>query len=226
MSQQLHLDPILRQANLLCQSQFGKQPERIHIHFNQQSAVILLQELTDSGDERLPDDPDERYTHIHILLSQFVFPALQKKIEYTFGHHVSHVFIDWKLEYNTAAIAVTFETLTETFDEDIYTGKADLHIKVSQITESVQKAPEAVNSFWLSNDILVVLRKGLLINLEKQIIQKGFNSALRVSKRELELGHFLEELPILDLLGRPLRTAYLDWDFEQDFSMLLLILEK
>ncbi|WP_458120072.1 Na-translocating system protein MpsC family protein [Paenibacillus sp. Z6-24] len=226
MSQPLHLDPILRQANLLCQSQFGKKPDRIHVYSNKQTAAILLHELTDPRDERLPDDPDECYTHIYILLSQFIFPALQKKIETTLGYNVVNVFIDWKLEYNSAVIAMIFEAEPEAPHEDLYAGKAELHMKISQITESVQKTPKSVDSFWLSDHILVILRKGQLINLEKQIIKKGFNSALRVSKRELELGLFLEELPVLDLLGRPLKTAYLDWDFEQDFSMLLLILDK
>ncbi|WP_411343797.1 Na-translocating system protein MpsC family protein [Paenibacillus sp. WLX1005] len=222
MPHTINLEAITQQLELLGQSQFGKLPSSIDIHTNEHCVAIFLNDLTDPNDNRMPDDLDERYTHVYILLDQFIFPAIKKKIEQATGSTVVSHFIDWKEESNCASIVAAFNLEPDRLTEDLYSGKADLHMKVSQITEDVQKTPTDIESFWMTSSILVVIRKGLLISLEKRIIKKGFNNALRVSKRELELDRFVEELPVEDILGKQLDSAFLDWDFEHDNSLLIL----
>ncbi|WP_322923763.1 Na-translocating system protein MpsC family protein [Paenibacillus campi] len=222
MSHTANLEAVIQQIGLLGQSQFGKSPESVTIRANEHSVVIFLNELIDPDDERLPDDPDERYTHVYILLDQFVFPAIRRKIESAAGQKIIHHFIDWKEEVNCACIAIMFELAPDRKKEDLYTGKAELHIRVSQITEDVQKSPAEIESYWIDSTTLVVIRKGLLISLEKRIIKKGFNNALRVSKRELELDRFIHDLPVRAILGKTLEQAFLDWDFANDISLMVL----
>ncbi|MEW4371730.1 Na-translocating system protein MpsC family protein [Paenibacillus kandeliae] len=221
-----NLEAVTQQLELLGQSQFGKSPSSIDIHANEHCIVIFLNDLTDSSDSRMPEDLDERYTHVYILLDQFVFPAIKKKIEQATGSTIVNHFIDWKEETNCASIVCAFNLEPDHINEDLYSGKADLHIKVSQITKDVQKTPTDIESFWMNPSILCIIRKGLLISLEKRIIKKGFNNALRVSKRELELDRFIEELPVEDILGKKLDSAFLDWDFENDHSLLVLTFEE
>ncbi|GGJ23415.1 Na-translocating system protein MpsC family protein [Paenibacillus hunanensis] len=222
MSQTANLEAVIQQIGLLGQSQFGKSPESVTIRTNEHSVVIFLNELIDPDDERLPDDPDERYTHVYILLDQFVYPAIRKKVEAAAGQQIIHHFIDWKEDVNRACIAIMFELEPDRKKEDLYSGKAELHIRVSQITEDVQKSPADIESYWVDPDTLVIIRKGLLISLEKRIIKKGFNNALRVSKRELELDRFVDGLPVRTILGKTLDQAFLDWDFDKDISLMVL----
>ena len=93
---------------------------------------------------------------------------------------------------------------------------------MSQITKDVQKTPTDIESYWVDSSTLVIIRKGLLISLEKRIIKKGFNNALRVSKRELELDRFVEGLSVHEILGKPMDQAFLDWDFDKDISLMVL----
>lgn len=213
-------------SNLLCKSQFGKPPESIDIHSNERSILFFYRGLTDARDERLPKDPDECYTHIYILLEQFIFPSIRPKIEKLTGRKTDYAYIDWKIESDTALIAVLLKPDNEPYAEDLYAGKAELHRVVESVTEKVQKSPVNIESFWLQNDLLLIIRSELLINLEKKLVKKGFNSQLRVAKRELELEAFLEALPIRELLNRKLNAAYLDWAFEDDLSLLTLDFTK
>ncbi|MCQ4085311.1 hypothetical protein [Saccharibacillus sp. JS10] len=209
-------------SNTLCKSQFGKTPESIEIRSNERSIVFFYKGLTEKRDERLPKDPDERYTHIYILLEQFIFPSLRPKIEKLTGKQTDYAFIDWKIETDTAAISILFKPGEQAYEEDSYVGKAEIHRVVEAVTDKVQKSPVSIESFWLDQHLLLIIRSGLLINLEKKLVKKGFNSQLRVAKRELELDGFIEQLPISDLLHRKLNTAYLDWAFEDDLSLLTL----
>ncbi|QDH23037.1 Na-translocating system protein MpsC family protein [Saccharibacillus brassicae] len=212
-------------SDLLCKSQFGKPPESTEIYSNERCVVFLLHGLIDARDSRLPDDPDERYTHIHILLDQFIYPSLKPKIEASSDKKVSNVFIDWKSGTNTAMIAVFFHPVIEAMPEDLYAGKADLHQQVDLVTSSVQKPPLGIESFRMDGRFVMILRYGLMISLEKRLVKKGFNNQLRVTKREVELDSFLEQLPIEKLLSRKLKAAYLDWAFEDDISLLMLELD-
>jgi len=209
-------------SNTLCKSQFGKNPESIEIRSNERSIVFFYKGLTEERDERLPKDPDERYTHIYILLEQFIFPSLRPKIEKLTGKKTEFSFIDWKIETDTAAISILFKPGEQEYEEDLYVGKAEIHRVVEAVTDKVQKAPVSIESFWLDKHLLLIIRTGLLITLEKKLVKKGFNSQLRVAKREVELDGFIGELPIIDLLHRKLDTAYLDWAFEDDISLLTL----
>ncbi|OWR28880.1 hypothetical protein CDO73_16845 [Saccharibacillus sp. O23] len=213
-------------SDLICKTQFGKQPDSIEIRANDRCCLIFYRGLVDPGDSRLPDDPDERYSHVYILLEQFIFPALTPKIEALSGRRVEYAFMDWKVENNTSMIAAFLVPLDEPMPEDLYNGKAQLHSDIESITEKVQKTPVKIESFRLDDDILMIIRKGLLISLEKKLVKKGFNTQLRIAKRELELDRFIEGIPIRDLVGRDLETAYIDWSFKDDVSLLLLKLSE
>lgn len=213
-------------SEILCKSQFGKPPESIDIRSNERCMLFFFRGLTEAKDERLPKAPDERYTHIYILLEQFIFPSIRPKVEKATGKKTDYAYIDWKIESDTALIAVLLKPGDKEYAEDLYEGKAELHRVVESVTEKVQKSPVNIESFWVEDDLLLVIRSGLLINLEKKLVKKGFNSQLRVAKRELELDRFLEELPIQELLHRELNVAYLDWAFEDDLSLLTLDLSE
>ncbi|MDO3411800.1 hypothetical protein QWJ34_18710 [Saccharibacillus sp. CPCC 101409] len=225
MPQSSQYPHLLRYAETLCRSQFGKIPQSVELKVDKRCIVFVLDGLIAEGDDRLPEDPDELYTHLYILLDQFIFPPLRRKVEKELGK-IAYTFIDWKSENNQAMISAFFTPNVYEPVEDIYPGKAELHLQISRITEEVQKEPAAVESFWLDDDTVMVIRRGLLFSLEKQIVKKGFNSALRVSKRELELDRFYENLKISDLFGRKLDAAFLDWAFDDDISLLALKLEQ
>ncbi|OWA37758.1 hypothetical protein B9G55_06860 [Saccharibacillus sp. O16] len=209
-------------SDLICKNQFGKKPDSIEIRANDRCCLIFYHGLVDEKDDRLPSDPDERYSHVYILLEQFIFPMLKPKIEAASTRHVEYVFMDWKSETNTSMIAAFLIPLSDPLPEDLYAGKAQLHSDVESITAKVQKTPVRIESFRLDPDILMVIRKGLLISLEKKLVKKGFNTQLRIAKRELELDRFMEGLPIRELLNRDLEASYIDWSFKDDVSLLLL----
>lgn len=225
MSKIEQLTSLENYSSLLCKSQFGKRPDSIEIRTNERCIVFLLRGLIDESDVRLPKDPDERYTHVYILLDQFISPSLRPKIESVSNTRTSYSFIDWKKDSNAAMIAIFLEPTIDEIPEDLYAGKASLHQYVDSVTIKDQKSPIAIESFRMEGGLLLIVRYGLMIGLEKRFIKKGFNSQLRLAKREVELDGFGEELPFDELLHRKLKAAYLDWAFEDDVSLLLLELD-
>ncbi|MEJ8307138.1 hypothetical protein [Saccharibacillus sacchari] len=212
-------------SNVLLKSQFGKPADSIDIVTDPRCFVFIYRGLTDAHDSRLPEDPDERYAHIYILLKQFIYPSLRPKIEAASNQTISFAYMDWKIQTDTAMIAVFLHPEIEKAHEDLYAGKADLHQHVETITEKVQNPPISIESFRMEGDLLLIVRTGLLISLEKRLVKKGFNNELRLAKRELELERFIEGLPIKELLGKKMKNAFLDWAFEDDVSLLTLELE-
>ncbi|PKH08623.1 hypothetical protein [Planomicrobium sp. MB-3u-38] len=71
----------------------------------------------------------------------------------------------------------------------------------------------------------MIKRTGILVEIEKQLIKNGAADELKLAKRPLEyritkffnLDHFLPS---------PVEEIFVDWDFHQEYSYMVLILKR
>ncbi len=85
--------------------------------------------------------------------------------------------------------------------------------------------PDRINYFWLEDELLVIERHGILIDIEKKLIENGIREELRLAKRPLE--HRIIKLFNLETyLQRTIRNLYVDWDFEADKGYMVLMMKK
>ncbi|WP_411348800.1 hypothetical protein [Paenibacillus sp. WLX2291] len=206
----------------LCQSQFGRKPHSIEMSLHSAGISLMFKDLIDFTDARLPENKDKRYMHVFILLQQFISPILSKRIVNIFHKEIAHVFIDWQEYNNTACMTFLFQDWQAAVSYEQYEAQESLHDEISRVTKDVEKSPVTVQSLWLSPKRLLVIRTGLLIYLERKLVRKGFSNSLRIAKRELELERFKQEIDYSQLVNQSLHSAYLDWKFEHDISVLLL----
>ncbi|GEM_PF-5608224 len=107
-----------------------------------------------------------------------------------------------------------------------YPDQSKIHRIVASLTYDVQRFPEKIYSFWIEPGLLVIIRDGTLIQVEKALIEDGHSEALRMSKRRVEKAKFLEESPFNDAVKRRLKGVYLDWMFPHDRSILIYMFDS
>ncbi|MFB5662356.1 Na-translocating system protein MpsC family protein [Alteribacillus sp. HJP-4] len=107
---------------------------------------------------------------------------------------------------------------------DEYTGRKQLHNEVVWASQQAEKTPTHVDSYLLNERTLIVLRKGILVRIEKELIRAGFEENLKLTKRHLEKG-LINNQNLEKILQTGVLDTFVDWDFQLDKSYFIFILQ-
>lgn len=160
-----------------------------------------------------------------IVMRKFLH-ELKGIVELEFQQDVESFYHDWNYPQNTGMIAIEFAgeiTPQQEYDETI--DLKPLINEVERISILVQKKPEKTEAFMISPKVLLVKRDGILIKIEKKLIEKGYGQTLMVTKDELEKSYLHRNGHFEELLGSPVKDIFVDWDFHEDQSMICFILK-
>ncbi|WP_033541258.1 Na-translocating system protein MpsC family protein [Planococcus sp. CAU13] len=140
---------------------------------------------------------------------------------------LNDLFFDWNLEKQTGLLLAVAEN---EIAEDNFPPPGEIDAapikEIIQMNSALsQKKPERTELFWLGPSILLVKRKGILVDIEKELLKNGAAEELRLAKRPLE--YRLTKLFNLDsFLPVPVEEIFVDWNFGRDMSYMVLLLER
>ncbi len=72
--------------------------------------------------------------------------------------------------------------------------------------------------------VYLIIRKGILITLEKALMAKGYEDVLRTTKSEMEKVYFLHD-NFSSIFNQDVRDIFIDWNLKEDQSLICLILK-
>jgi uncharacterized protein YbcI len=205
----------------LLRERFGKGPESVHISLDSRCVTLQLHNFIGPVEKLLLEQQKvEAFRDTRVLVMESLIPEFNLFIERTVGYEIEDLYYDWDLETHSGILVGLFKCATD-HEEDLYVNKAAIHERIRKVTKDCEKMPEDVHSFWAGPRTLVIIREGLLVMIEKQLIELGYESTLRIAKRLLEKLHFAQDVQIEALLGRAISGMYLDWKFDKDKSILV-----
>lgn len=149
--------------------------------------------------------------------------------------HVEEAYHDWNYMNNTGMILLVLdqpvEQIEHTSDRNPNEPSTLIHSnqlidKVKEISALVEKVPESIKTYRLSDRIYIVERLGILIPLEKALLRKGFINELKYTKDDLEKSYFHRSGYFDDLFNQSVKDIFVDWDLNKDKSYLGFVLEK
>ncbi|PSL40994.1 uncharacterized protein YbcI [Planomicrobium soli] len=140
---------------------------------------------------------------------------------------VEEVYADWNLDNRTgmmiALMAEKDGIELARFPDD--KTKRALQERISLISRKTEKVPDEMEIYWLNNYMILIERKGIMVEIEKELIKNGSEEELRLAKRPLE-HRMMETMNIQELLNRKLNELFVDWDFKGDKAYMVFILEE
>jgi len=71
----------------------------------------------------------------------------------------------------------------------------------------------------------LVKRDGILVQIEKQLIIKGYEQTLMVTKDELEKSYLHRDSRFEEIFRNPVADIFVDWDFSEDRSIMCFVLK-
>src|SRR5690606_10055188 len=143
------------------------------------------------------------------------------------GVKSKELYSDWNLEKETGillAVSDVEASLTD-FEWPVEADAEAVFEIIRLNSQRTQKIPDRINFFWLTDHLLVIERQGILIDIEKQLIDIGVVEELRLVKRPLE--HRILKLFNLEaFVKKTIIDLFVDWDFEADKGYMILLMEN
>lgn len=206
----------------LFETNFGKSPNAIHVSANEKCLIIHIKGfLGDIVQSMIAENSYGALSSTRELIVGYMLSQLDADLSSELNLSVAHFYYDWNDEDLSCIISIVLMEDEHYALDDPYPGKEAVHREIAEITHIVHKAPENLHSFWVDHDFLVVIRRGLLTELEKALLEEGHEASLRSAKRKVEKRYFSEKTRLAELTGREPTGVYLDWAFELDCSMLV-----
>ena len=209
---------------------FGRGPDSCHAFANGPFLVFYIRGFLSPLETVLLENGNSDNVDIsRTIVIKKLLMELKGILEIEFEVDVKSYFHDWNYPNNSGMITIEFESyLTKMEDTTIssFHESQPLINEIDRISILVQKKPEKTEAFFISPKVYLVKRDGILIQIEKALIDKGYEHTLLVTKDELEKLYLHRNGHFEDIFNRPVADIFVDWDFHADNSMICFVLKN
>ncbi|WP_160725406.1 Na-translocating system protein MpsC family protein [Bacillus sp. USDA818B3_A] len=213
----------------LLRKNFGRGPESCYAYANGRYLVFYIRGFMSPMESVLIDHGNADNVDIsRNIVMKTVLDQLKGIIELEFERDIESFYHDWNYPQNTGMIAIQFEAdVIKSGDQDSSDSIAlrTLIDEVDRISILVQKKPDKTDAFYISPKMYLVKREGILIQIEKALILKGYEQTLLVTKDELEKSYLHRDGRFEEIFRNPVADIFVDWDFNEDRSIICFVLK-
>ncbi|MGF2614216.1 DUF2294 family protein [Rossellomorea vietnamensis] len=211
----------------LLREHFGRGPGNVLCTVTGPYVVTQFSDFLSPMEQSLMDSDQTVYVEkTRDLMMETLTKEITSFIELNTEGRVAEFYYDWNLTDKTGMmIAILSSDVKEHSLPQInnYKNSDALIQDINQITTDVQKPPEETYSIMQNPRTLLIIRKGIFILLEKELIRLGYHETLRIAKRNLEKRMLFQYKERFEKhLGAELKGIFVDWDFDGDKSCILL----
>ncbi|TWT14305.1 Na-translocating system protein MpsC family protein [Planomicrobium sp. CPCC 101079] len=208
--------------------QFGESPQSVKASIRNPFIAIHLIGFSLPGEKMLLKRKEtKRVGETRDLLLNGVKTELFQELTSLTGTDVKEVYADWNFEKESGLLLVVLDAEADPASLTVPEGvdKEALHEKIIRISQKTQKAPDAIESYWLNDTTVLIKRSGIMVEIEKELIKNGAIEELRLAKRPLE-HRVMEFFQLEPVLKQKISDLFVDWHFEEDKSYMVLLLES
>ncbi|QRF24763.1 DUF2294 family protein [Alicyclobacillus sp. TC] len=218
---------ISNRMSKLFREHFGKGPESVFVSSGYKFISIYLRNFLSPMEKvLLENDQDFTLAELRQQVMQALLPEIKAYIEMLSGIKIEELYYDWNFHNRSGLIfAVTDNPLSNIANlEQEFEGKKLLEDEIIRISQNAQKVPEEVFSFLFHPKILVIIRKGILVRIEKELIRVGHGPLLKRVKANLEKSYLHNTSSFEGILKQRVLEVFVDWNFDIDKSIIVYIL--
>lgn len=205
---------------------FGKGPESVHVSLGKTFIIVYIRNFLSPTEKVLMEQKqDASVQHTRDLVMQILIPEIKAYIKIVTGMEIRECYYDWGL-HNKSAMFTGICTDPTSIDYPIYeefTGKEELINEIINLSSESEKKPEEIYACRLNPRSIIIIRNGILVRIEKQLIRQGMQEQLKLAKRTLEKGLLHNNNHFEGILDTNVIDIFVDWDFDLDKSVIVLV---
>lgn len=211
----------------LLRDNFGKGPESVYVTIKNKYIVIYLRKFISPIENLLLEENQySTVDKLRIKLFNLLIPQITQYIETIAQNKIKEFYCDWSLDNKSGMFVCIAENSFNNVEqlEDNFYNKNKLEEEMIKLSHYAQRAPDELYSFELNPKTLLVIRNGIMIRLEKELIRRGNEDILRAVKKEMEKTYLHNNVDLEVILNKTIVDSFTAWDFYLDKSVFLFIL--
>ena len=206
---------------------FGRGPTHVICTISSPFLVVHLADFLSPMEKSLlaNQDGDIYVQKNRDLLMETIIKDITSYIEAALSIKVDEFFYDWNLQTSTGMFITTLTKTEININE--YPNREKVERELAIVTKHAQKQPEDIYSMLLNKRQLLLVRKGIMVPIEKELLRFGFTEQLTIAKRELEKRLIKKHLKIFEgYLNTHIIDQFTFWNFTKDTSYIIFILQN
>jgi uncharacterized protein YbcI len=212
----------------LIRDRFGKGPESVYVSMNSHTISFHIRGFLTPMEMVLMNQKEQMTVQkTRDLLMDSLVSEVITYIKVVAGFTIDEFYYDWSLQNRTGV----FVGISHSPDHDSkqtteqYENKEKVHHQISIISKQAEKIPNEIFSYFINPRTLIVIRKGILVSIEKELIELGHAEVLKIAKRTLEKRLLHNNMNFKELLKANVIDLFVDWDFARDKSVIVFVLK-
>ncbi|WP_174735099.1 Na-translocating system protein MpsC family protein [Mesobacillus harenae] len=204
---------------------FGKGPESVFVTISLPFISVYIRNFFSPIEQALMDQKEANtIQNTRALLMESLRVEIKAYIQVITGVEIKEFYYDWNIANKTGAfLAIAAQDKNSKNVAQKFKGKDAVDLKIKDISQEVQKAPEHIESYRMNDRLMLVIREGILVKIEKELIRQGYEKILKTTKRILEKS-YLHDNEFEKILNQKVTEIFVDWDFDLDKSAIWFIL--
>ncbi|MGM7703431.1 Na-translocating system protein MpsC family protein [Pseudalkalibacillus sp. Hm43] len=203
---------------------FGKGPGSVYVSISDPFVTIYVKDLMSATERVLYSGNHEKtLKKTREFVMDKISDEIKSYIKTVTDIDVQRLYYDWSLE-NQSGVFLGVGPFSRDATYAPYSGQDTVHDEIILMSEKVEKRPEKIFSLRVNDRTLIVVREGLLVEIEKQLIHDGHQEVLRLSKGKIEK-RMLNVERISSKIECDIEDYFIDWDFKKDQSFTIFIMK-
>jgi uncharacterized protein YbcI len=210
----------------LLRDNFGKGPEAVYVSIGAPFIACYLRNFLSPTERVLMEEQQEDTVQMtRDLLMKKLIPEIKATMNFVTGMEIREFYYDWGLHNRSGMfLCISSDVLQspEALVEE-YDGKERIHAEITNISKQSEKAPAEIYSYQVNPRTTILVRNGILVSIEKQLIRDGYQEVLKLAKRVLEKKLLHNNNHFESIFNMKVVDVFVDWDFDLDKSVIVFI---
>jgi uncharacterized protein YbcI len=203
---------------------FGRGPEGVFVAIEHKFISIYIRNFLSPTEKILfQQKQEEMVQQTRDTLMKTLIPEIKAFIKIVTGMDIGEFYYDWGLHNKSGLFLGICSDVSHSEEPIDYEGKDLIHHEIINLSKQSERAPTEINSYQLDSRTIVVIRNGILVSIEKQLIRQGYEEVLKIAKRTLEKGLLHNNNHFESILESRVIDIFVDWDFDLDKSVIVFI---
>jgi uncharacterized protein YbcI len=206
---------------------FGRGPESVYVSIGYTFITFYIRNFLSPTEKVLMKQKhEENVQQTRDMVMQTLIPEIKAYIKIVTGMEICEFYYDWGLHNKSGmftGICSDSTSIATPVIED-FTGKEEVSKEIINLSREAEKAPEEIYSCQLNQRTMLVIRNGILVSIEKQLLRQGLMEELKLAKRTLEKGLLHNNNHFETILNAKVIDIFVDWDFDLDKSVIVFIM--
>lgn len=210
----------------LLRENFGRGPGNVFCTFSSPFVTVYINNFLSPMEKSLIGNRQSVYVQkTRDLMMETLEDEIRNYLETNTKEKVKEFYYDWNLDGKTGMFLIILEN-DQKFKSVPYPNQELVHQEFIDVSIEAEKPPQKVYSRLLNDRTLIIIREGILVSIEKELIHIGFPETLKIAKRNLEKRLMNEHKKNFEkFLSAHIIDQFVDWNFDQDKSYSLFILK-